>query len=424
MLIEAFTCRGFTQGTVHAHNTLSCWAFPARSARSTATIITCQTQLVVYGPAALTLQALALISIAVFMLVVNVQVALCFHSSDHVTLPNWVLDIGQQNPDIYFTDRAGNRNLECLTFGIDAGACCVLHFGLASTGKMLLCMLPHMCAVGPDDAQGTCSKVRLQEPLGCSCTGTVSPMLLWAWQAPADIPHGRQPRPCMPGPAVPVLAGRSAIAAYQQFIQSFREEFKEWLGSTITDVVVGLGPAGELRYPSQPRDRRWNFPGIGEFQVSERIRMQERGAGRGFVSCSSLSAYVLVSRLLCVCVCGGARRWLTGLRGACAIDPHLPPRCSATTSTCSPPSRLRRSSSTSPAGAWAGRTTLATTACGRTRRASSTSMATGLHPTARSSCRSVQGASNAPIHACQGLMVRMACGWPRTLSHCLGAHVM
>jgi len=24
---------------------------------------------------------------------------------------------------------------------------------------------------------------------------------------------------------------------------------------------------GELRYPSTPLDSRWNFPGIGEFQV-------------------------------------------------------------------------------------------------------------------------------------------------------------
>ena len=30
---------------------------------------------------------------------------------------------------------------------------------------------------------------------------------------------------------------------------------------------MGLGPAGELRYPSYPEgDGRWRFPGVGEFQ--------------------------------------------------------------------------------------------------------------------------------------------------------------
>lgn len=36
----------------------------------------------------------------------------------------------------------------------------------------------------------------------------------------------------------------------------------------IIDIEVGLGPAGELRYPSYPQNQGWVFPGIGEFQVS------------------------------------------------------------------------------------------------------------------------------------------------------------
>jgi hypothetical protein len=43
------------------------------------------------------------------------------------------------------------------------------------------------------------------------------------------------------------------------------------LGTVITEVTVGMGPAGELRYPSYPvclptGDGRWRFPGVGEFQ--------------------------------------------------------------------------------------------------------------------------------------------------------------
>lgn len=38
-------------------------------------------------------------------------------------------------------------------------------------------------------------------------------------------------------------------------------------GTTLTEVTVGLGPAGELRYPAYPEgDGRWRFPGVGEFQ--------------------------------------------------------------------------------------------------------------------------------------------------------------
>lgn len=36
---------------------------------------------------------------------------------------------------------------------------------------------------------------------------------------------------------------------------------------TIIDIEVGLGPAGELRYPSYQDNQGWKFPGVGEFQV-------------------------------------------------------------------------------------------------------------------------------------------------------------
>lgn len=48
-------------------------------------------------------------------------------------------------------------------------------------------------------------------------------------------------------------------------MQSFAQTFKSFLGSTILEIQVGLGPAGELRYPAY----KWNsFPGVGEFQVN------------------------------------------------------------------------------------------------------------------------------------------------------------
>lgn len=36
-----------------------------------------------------------------------------------IPLPSWVNEIGTKNPNIFFTDREGRRNSECLTWGID-----------------------------------------------------------------------------------------------------------------------------------------------------------------------------------------------------------------------------------------------------------------------------------------------------------------
>ena len=40
--------------------------------------------------------------------------------------------------------------------------------------------------------------------------------------------------------------------------------------STISSVEVGMGPAGELRYPSYQLSK-WTFPGIGAFQCYDAV---------------------------------------------------------------------------------------------------------------------------------------------------------
>lgn len=51
-------------------------------------------------------------------------------------------------------------------------------------------------------------------------------------------------------------------------MKSFSENMEDYLQAEhFTDIEVGLGPAGELRYPSYPEKQGWVFPGIGEFQV-------------------------------------------------------------------------------------------------------------------------------------------------------------
>ncbi|XP_057863121.2 beta-amylase 1, chloroplastic-like [Cryptomeria japonica] len=58
---------------------------------------------------------------------------------------------------------------------------------------------------------------------------------------------------------------------YADFMRSFKESFQDFLGETIVEVQVGIGPAGELRNPSYPEaNGTWRFPGIGAFQCYDK----------------------------------------------------------------------------------------------------------------------------------------------------------
>ncbi|KAH7434281.1 hypothetical protein KP509_06G009200 [Ceratopteris richardii] len=74
--------------------------------------------------------------------------------------------------------------------------------------------------------------------------------------------------------SLPLLQGRSPIEAYSDFMRAFRDEFKDYLGDVIVEIQVGLGPAGELRYPAYPEiNNTWQFPGIGEFQCYDKYML-------------------------------------------------------------------------------------------------------------------------------------------------------
>lgn len=56
----------------------------------------------------------------------RMQVVMSFHQcggntgdSCFIPLPPWVLEVGRENPDIFFTNQDGKRNQEYLSFGID-----------------------------------------------------------------------------------------------------------------------------------------------------------------------------------------------------------------------------------------------------------------------------------------------------------------
>ncbi|GFY81463.1 beta-amylase 1 [Actinidia rufa] len=51
-------------------------------------------------------------------------------------------------------------------------------------------------------------------------------------------------------------------------------KFENLLGDTIVEIQVGMGPAGELRYPSYPEQNgTWKFPGIGAFQCYDKYML-------------------------------------------------------------------------------------------------------------------------------------------------------
>ncbi|KDO75063.1 hypothetical protein CISIN_1g008086mg [Citrus sinensis] len=70
---------------------------------------------------------------------------------------------------------------------------------------------------------------------------------------------------------LPVLDGKTPIQVYQEFCESFKSSFKPFMGTTITGISMGLGPDGELRYPSHHRlAKSSKIPGVGEFQCCDR----------------------------------------------------------------------------------------------------------------------------------------------------------
>ncbi|RVW96893.1 Beta-amylase 1, chloroplastic [Vitis vinifera] len=63
--------------------------------------------------------------------------------------------------------------------------------------------------------------------------------------------------------------GRTPVQCYADFMRAFRDNFKHLL-----EIQVGMGPSGELRYPSYPEQNgTWKFPGIGAFQCYDKYML-------------------------------------------------------------------------------------------------------------------------------------------------------
>ena len=58
-----------------------------------------------------------------------------------ISLPQWILEIGKNNQDIFFTDREGRRNTECLSWGIDKERVLKGRTGI----EVVSCCFIHLC---------------------------------------------------------------------------------------------------------------------------------------------------------------------------------------------------------------------------------------------------------------------------------------
>ncbi|CAN4078120.1 unnamed protein product [Withania somnifera] len=76
---------------------------------------------------------------------------------------------------------------------------------------------------------------------------------------------------------------RTTIQVYVNYMRSFRERFKDYLGNVILEIQVGIGPCGELRYPAYP-EKQWYMEasGIGEFQCYDKGQGGPRDSGPGW----------------------------------------------------------------------------------------------------------------------------------------------
>ncbi|XP_004245482.1 beta-amylase 3, chloroplastic [Solanum lycopersicum] len=81
---------------------------------------------------------------------------------------------------------------------------------------------------------------------------------------------------------LPVLHGRSPIQAYTEFMRSFRDTFIPFFDGVITGIQVGMGPSGELRYPSCSL-QNWTLRSreLGEFQCHDKYMLASLNACAG-----------------------------------------------------------------------------------------------------------------------------------------------
>ncbi|KAL0245013.1 hypothetical protein GEMRC1_009093 [Eukaryota sp. GEM-RC1] len=66
---------------------------------------------------------------------------------------------------------------------------------------------------------------------------------------------------------------RSPVEIYSDWVHALAKAIRPFIPTTVDEFQIGLGPCGELRYPSYQLDR-WGFCGVGEFQCWDKYMLE------------------------------------------------------------------------------------------------------------------------------------------------------
>jgi len=70
----------------------------------------------------------------------------------------------------------------------------------------------------------------------------------------------------------PLFGNRTPLDIYRDWLTALRNSIEPFIPYTVNEVQVGMGPAGELRYPGYQLDK-WHYCGIGEFQCYDKYML-------------------------------------------------------------------------------------------------------------------------------------------------------
>jgi len=171
----------------------------------------------------------------------KVQIVASFHQCGgnvgddcFIPVPNWI----GRNEGVWYKDQSGNENHEYISLFAD---------------EVKIQPQSAMCALNDADKRD-CGYMGIGQS-ECQDSGCC-----WQQSTKSGTPW------CFtPSGNAPPAESRTPIEMYSDWFAAFADAFRQDLGSTIIEVMVGMGPAGELRYPSYQL-KYWNFCGVGEFQ--------------------------------------------------------------------------------------------------------------------------------------------------------------
>mmetsp|Transcript_57540 Transcript_57540/g.136875 ORF Transcript_57540/g.136875 Transcript_57540/m.136875 type:complete len:475 (+) Transcript_57540:60-1484(+) len=74
---------------------------------------------------------------------------------------------------------------------------------------------------------------------------------------------------------------RTALQCYRDYMKAFVDSMGSHIGTTVCELQVGMGPCGELRYPSYMISNGWSYPGVGLLMASDSgmLRMLRSATG-------------------------------------------------------------------------------------------------------------------------------------------------